>query len=189
MTKWILIFLYLFNSHAMASYLAEEEGYDGPAQWNEFSQFVEQQQHRDRILGQSFVFSGLVATVGGAIGYHSSSDPYSRGIYAIAQSIGVAAIGYGGASYMIGNGYNAFYEALRKTPSLSAHQRAQLIEAYIRRDKEEREQRRNIKAFTHGLISVVNLYGASRESDPNLKTIFQFMGGTNLILSIGYSFN
>ena len=78
---------------------AEDISYQGPAEWSSFNKFMEKREREDRISGISYMISGVAATVGGSVGYYSSQDSFSRGLYALAQSVGVAAIGYGATYY------------------------------------------------------------------------------------------
>ncbi|RYZ66893.1 MAG: hypothetical protein EOP09_11965, partial [Proteobacteria bacterium] len=110
MKKWMLFILLCLNV-SVASAFNDDQGYLGPVKWDSFHKYMEERNEQDRVRGISYMVSGTIAAVGGVLGYYSSDDSLSRGIYAIAQSVGVAAIGYGANTYWIGNEYNSFYYA------------------------------------------------------------------------------
>lgn len=115
MKKLLLIFMMMF--FAVTSAWAEESedlGYGGPVQWESFKRYMKDRQEEDHIRGVSYMISGTVAVLGGVAGYYNSEDSFSRGIYAIAQSVGVAAIGYGANKYWNGNEYNSFFYAVER---------------------------------------------------------------------------
>ena len=181
------ILLIFFSSFSFAKVDRDELMYQGNSNWLEFKQFMEQRQEEDQKLGVSYLLSGALATVGGVVGYYSSEDAFSRGIYALSQSIGVAALGYG-ASYMwIGNEYNSFFYAVDGA-RLSPQQKNELLHRFLEREQLQRERQRWIKIATHSVIAAVNLYSATREEDKNIKTVFQFLAAANVVIALTYSF-
>jgi len=164
-----------------------EMSYDGPVNWSSFHDYMEAQQKEDRLTGASYMISGVVATVGGVVGYYNSEDSFSRGVYAIAQSVGVAAIGYGAHRYWNGNDYNAFFHAVEGS-NLSSAQKVEVLRRFLEWERGERNKSRWIKIATHSLISVVNLYSASREEDKDVRGVLHFLAGTNAIIAFSYAF-
>jgi hypothetical protein len=188
--KTLLRFLLLWTLLSVA-FVARasdfDDGYTGSAQWDSFRDYMSTRQHEDQVLGASYIISGAVATIGGVVGYYNSQDSFTRGVYAVAQSVGVAAIGYGASQYWIGNEYNSFFYAVDGAP-LSSSQKADLLQRYLERDREVRQRTRWIKVVTHSLVATVNLYNSTRESDPNVRSILQFLAGTNAVIAFSYAF-
>jgi hypothetical protein len=188
MKSWMLLVLILLN-FAGATAFAEnsEDGYTGTAQWEPFQKYMEVRQEQDRVLGTSYLISGLVATAGGLAGYYNSEDPFSRGVYAVSQSVGVAAIGYGASQYWIGNEYNSFFYAVNSA-ALSPEQKSDLLRRFLERDREARQKTRWIKVATHSLLALVNLYNSTREDDKTVRSVLQFLSGTNAVIAFSYVF-
>jgi hypothetical protein len=184
--QFILLGIILLSTQfVMAS--SDQDGYQGSAQWESFAKYMEHRQQQDEILGASYLISGTVATLGGIVGFYNSEDPFSRGVYAVAQSVGVAAIGVGASHYWIGNEYNSFFHAVDGAP-LTAAQKNDLLQRYLERDREVRQKTRWIKVITHSLIATVNLYNSTRESDRNVRGVLQFLAGTNAVIAASYAF-
>lgn len=172
--------------HALA-FASEGEGYLGPTDWDAFHHYMDGRLHDDHVLGTSYMISGVVATVGGVIGYYSSADPVSRGVYAVAQSVGVAAIGFGANLYWIGNEYNSFYYAVDSS-NLTSAQKTEVLARYLAREREYRKKSNWINVVTHSLIAGVNFYSANREPDRTVRGILYFLAGTNLAIAFAYAF-
>lgn len=188
MKKLVLIFMMILSVSAFADETTPADTqYGGPVQWNSFQQYMQERQEEDRVRGMSYMISGAIATIGGVAGYYNSEDSFSRGLYAIAQSVGVAAIGYGANSYWNGNEYNSFYYAVEGAHLTSA-QKAELLQRFLEKEKDERRRSRWIKVATHSLIAVANLYSASHESDRNVRGVLNFLAGTNAVIAFSYAF-
>lgn len=182
----LLIFL-LIHLGAVVAKASSHVDYQGPLHWDSFRSYMLEREKEDRIMGLSYMISGAVATVGGIAGYYNSEDSFSRGVYAIAQSVGVAAIGYGANRYWNGNEYSSFYYALDGAP-LTSEQKLEVLKRYLEKEKDEREKSRWIKIATHSLIAVVNFYSASHEEDRNVRGVLNFLGGANAIIALSYAF-
>jgi len=181
----IFIFLPLFSLQARA--FSSDADYEGPTRWDSFQKYMEERQKEDRLRGASYMISGALLTVGGVAGYYGSDDAFSRAIYAITQSVGVAAIGYGATNYWIGNEYNSFYAAVEGS-HLSPEQKAELLYRFLDHEKAEREKTKWIKIATHSLIALANLYSAAHEQDGSVKSVLEFLAGTNAVIAISYAF-
>lgn len=188
MKKLLLIFMMILavSTNVWANENSDTE-YGGLVQWQSFQRYMKERQEEDRILGMSYMISGAVATLGGVAGYYNSEDSFSRGLYAIAQSVGVAAIGYGANSYWNGNEYNSFFYAVEGA-HLTPGQKAELLQRFLEKEKDERRRSRWIKVATHSLIAVANLYSASHESDRNVRGVLNFLAGTNAVIAFSYAF-
>lgn len=189
MRKFLLIVMTLLTmaSSAFADEERTETEYSGVVQWNSFQRYMNERQEEDRIRGMSYMISGAVATLGGVAGYYNSDDSFSRGLYAIAQSVGVAAIGYGANTYWNGNEYNSFYYAVEGA-HLTSVQKAELLQRFLEKEKDERRRSRWIKVATHSLIAVANLYSAGHEDDRNVRGVLHFLAGTNAVIAFSYAF-
>ncbi|MBK9321881.1 MAG: hypothetical protein IPM97_02795 [Bdellovibrionaceae bacterium] len=164
-----------------------ETGYLGPVDWDSFHGYMQKRKHEDHVLGTSYMISGVVAIAGGVIGYYSSSDPLSRGVYAVAQSVGVAAIGYGANVYWIGNEYNSFYHAIEGS-TLTRAQKSEVLTRFLVRDREYRKKANWIQVATHSLVAAVNFYSATREEDRTVRNLLYFLAGTNAAIAFSYAF-
>lgn len=164
-----------------------DDGYLGPAQWTTFDEYMKERNEDDRVRGLSYIFSGAIATIGGVVGYSSSTDSLSRGLYVITQSVGVAVIGYGANTYWLGNEYSSFYHALDGS-SLSPAQKAEVLQRFLERDRAQRRRANWIKIATHSLIAVANLYSASHEEDKTVRGVLHFLAGTNAVIAFSYAF-
>lgn len=171
-----------------ASWAFEREvSYDGTAQWNEFRHFVLEQQKEDERVGLGYMISGAVAAVGGSIGYHQSEEVFSRTVFAITSNVGLAAIGLGATYYWTGNEVDSFFYAIDGS-SLSLAEKNEVLQRYLSKERQEKENRRWIRVATHALIAVANLYSASQEESSEVRSVFYFLGGANALLAISYSF-
>ncbi|MGZ3745359.1 MAG: hypothetical protein ACXWRA_16290, partial [Pseudobdellovibrionaceae bacterium] len=164
-----------------------DSDYQGPLYWESFQEYMENRQEEDRVKGLNYILSGSIATIGGIAGYYNSEDSFSRGVYAIAQSIGVAALGYGANAYWNGNEYNSFFYALEGA-HLTSSQKAELLQRFLEKEKEEHRKSRWIKIGTHSLIALVNLYSAVHEEDKNVRGVLGFLAGVNAIIAFSYAF-
>ena len=183
----LLMAVFTLGAGTAKAYTSDVGYYDGPVSWDAFHKYMNQKQKEDRVTGLSYMISGTVATLGGVAGYYNSDDSFSRGVYAIAQSVGVAAIGYGANKYWNGNEYNSFFYAVEGT-SLTSAQKVELLKRFLAKESEEREKTRWIKIATHSLIAAVNLYSASREDDKNVRGVLNFLAGTNAVIAFSYAF-
>lgn len=186
MKKFFLLFLSLTLLTPSLSF-ADEMSYDGPPSWQNFDDFMKQREQEDEITGLSYLISGAIATVGGSVGYYGSSDTFSRGAYAITQSVGVAALGYGATIYFNGNEYDSFYRAVRDS-SLSSAQKNEVLQRFLANEKEQHDRARWIRVATHTLLAALNFYSAAHEKDKDVRNIFQFLGGVNAVIAVSYAF-
>lgn len=170
-----------------ASAFASDEEYLGPVKWDSFHNYMEERNEQDRVRGISYMVSGTIAAVGGVMGYNSSTESLSRGVYVIAQSVGVAAIGYGANTYWIGNEYNSFYYAVQGS-SLSSEQKAELLHRFLERENDQRRKSTWIKVATHSFIAIANLYSASHEDDKTVRGVLHLLAGTNAVIAFSYAF-
>lgn len=186
--KWLLsVFLLVGSVVSSPAFAAEDIEYEGPAQWQHFDKFMREREEEDRITGLSYIISGAIATLGGSVGYYSSDDTFSRGAYAITQSVGIAALGYGASVYWNGNEYNSFYRAVRDS-SISPSQKSEILSRFLENEKGQRARARWIRAGTHIVLAAVNFYSASREKDKDVRNIFNFLGGVNAVIGFSYAF-
>lgn len=183
----VFIVGFLILTSCLSEAKERQSYYDGGAQWKEFKEFVIDQRVEDEKLGLSYMISGAVATVGGVYGYYAAEEVFSRSMFAITSTIGIAAIGLGASYYWTGNEYDSFYYALEGS-GLSVTERNKILQRYLEKEKAERENRKWIRVATHALIAAVNFYGASQESNNDAKAIFLFLGGANAVLAVSYGF-
>lgn len=185
MKSWFL--LLIFVGGLSPSVHAQDISYEGPADWSAFDKFMETKEKEDQVSGLSYMLAGTIATLGGVVGYYSSEDSFSRGLYAVSQSLGVAAIGYGASNYFIGNEFNSFYRAVEGS-KLNNQQKTDLLRRFLEIEKKQQERRKLIKVVTHSLIAAVNFYSAHREEDKNVKGVLNFLGIINAAMALTYTF-
>ncbi|KYG67926.1 hypothetical protein [Bdellovibrio bacteriovorus] len=166
---------------------SEDGHYDGPVQWNEFRKHVLEEEKAQELKGLSYMISGAVAAVGGTVGYFHSEEIFSQTLFAITSNVGLAAIGVGASYYWAGSETSSFYYALEGS-SLSLAQKNEVLQRYLLKQNELRENRRWIRVATHALIAAVNIYSASQSEDEDMRGLFYFLGGANAVLAISYSF-
>ncbi|HEX7673067.1 MAG TPA: hypothetical protein VF412_02795 [Bdellovibrio sp.] len=185
--RLLLCLTFLSAGIAQAKDKERPDHYDGAPQWAEFKQFVLEQREQDETLGLSYMISGAIATVGGIYGYYAAEEVFSRSMFAVTSTLGIAAIGLGATYYFTGNEYDSFYYSLEGS-GLSLEQRNRVLKRYLEKEKQERENRKWIRVATHALIAAVNIYSATRETNPDARSIFYFLGGANAVLAVSYSF-
>ncbi|MBO9666513.1 MAG: hypothetical protein J7501_06825 [Bdellovibrio sp.] len=165
----------------------EDLEYKGLPNWSEFRGFVLEQQREDERLGLSYMISGGLAAVGGVVGYNLAEDPFSRSVYAITSTVGIAAIGLGASYYWTGNEYDSFYYALEHA-NISIQEKNAILKRYLEKERQWRENRRWIRVATHALIAVANFYSAAQEENSDVKSVFYFLGAANTVMAISYTF-
>ena len=186
MMKFIV--LILVTVFSLQSFAQERElEYDGSANWNEFRKYVLTQRELDEQKGMGYIISGTVAAVGGAIGFYQSEEVFSRTVFAITSNIGLAAIGVGASYYWTGSSVDSFFYAIDGS-SLSLAERNEVLQRYLDKEREERENRRWIRVATYSLIALANLYSATQEESADVQSVFYFLSGANALLAISYSF-
>lgn len=189
--RWAVILIFLAGVGACAPEARADEmnvDYEGPAAWASFDDYMRERAREDERTGLSYIVSGVLATVGGFAGYASAEDPASRGVYALTQSVGLSALGYGAAVYWNGNNYNSFYRSLRDAP-LTPAQKTEILRRFLDEEKARRENTRWIRVGTHSLLAVVNLISADREKDEGVRGVLQFLGGVNTVFALSYAFD
>lgn len=186
MKMFFLTFTLLFASSFSRAF-SQDITYQGQTQWNEFREFVLRQEEENKILGQAYIISGLLAAIGGSVGYYEAEEVFSRTVFAITSNLGIAAIGLGASYLWTGSQADSFFYAIDKS-SLSPQQKNEVLRRYLDREQKEKEHRRWIKVATHSLIAALNIYTASQESSDEVRSVFYFLGGANALLAISYSF-
>lgn len=185
--KSVFAVLFILIIGAQSSAFERGSSYKGKAEWNEFQTYITQQEEENRRVGLSYLISGGVAAIGGAIGYQQSDDILSRSVFVITSNMGLAAFGWGATYYFTSSEMSSFYHSLEGS-SLTAAQKNEVLQRYLKREKEEQEKRRWIRVATHVLLAGLNFYSASQESDRNIQSMFYVLGGANTILAISHSF-
>lgn len=156
--------------------------YDGPESWVAFEEQMKDQERKDQVAGISYMVSGGIATLGGIAGAQNSTDVLSRGIFAISQTLGVAALGYGASLYWNGNDYASFYRAVRDS-SLSSAQKTELLQKFLANERAQNDRSRWIHITTHGLLAAVNFYSASQEENKDVRSLLQLLGVVNVVIA------
>lgn len=186
MMKFMAIILVtVFSFQALAQ--ERELEYEGAANWNDFRKYVLNQQEQDQQKGMGYIISGTVAAVGGAIGFYQSEEVFSRTVFAITSNIGLAAIGVGASYYWTGSSVDSFFYAIDGS-SLSLAEKNEVLQRYLDKEREEKENRRWIRVATYSLIAAANLYSASQEKSADIQSVFYFLSGANALLALSYSF-
>lgn len=155
--------------------------------WSDFDQFMQESKLRHENEGVSYMVSGTLAVLGGTAGYASEGDPLGRLLLSLTQSIGVAAIAYGGEQYFLGSDYQSFYLSL-KNSSISDRNRSEILTHFLENERKRRKTIRWTRVLSHSLIAGLNFYQASQENNQNLKTGLNVLGVLNLGLAVHFSF-
>lgn len=158
-----------------------------PNSWDQFENEIQKKSEQQKLESLSFIISGSLAITAGLLGQNSTQDPIEDGTYALFQTIGVSALGYGFSLKYIADSDQDFYEILFQS-ELNTDQKSRLIDQY-KRLKQKRERREKIiKALTHLTIAGISAYNASQLENEGLKRGLYTFGGINLLLSLSYSF-
>ena len=132
--------------------------------------------------------SGALVFIGGAIASNQTNDETTKFTISLAQSIGIAGVGYGANIYYNGTEQRHFRDAVLMQIDLSELQRDNLARAYTAVALESERTEKRIKAVTYGLISIFNAVSATRTSDENVKLAFWALAGANAALSLSFAF-
>lgn len=186
MKVWFVILLiFAFQAKALAVNRAAD--YRGPMEWSEFQDYVLHQQKEEERLGTAYMISGALAVIGGTVGYTESDDMFSRTIFALTSNIGIAGLGLGATYYFTDSSLDSFFYAVNGA-NLSLSEKNELLQRYLRKEREERERRNWIRVTTHALLAAANLYSGSREESGEARSFLYFLGGANAVLAVTYSF-
>lgn len=155
--------------------------------WKGFEDFIKESDRKDQIDGYSYLISGSLAAVGGLVGFYSSSDNFAKAVYSVSQTIGVAAIGFGGYKLFVGNENKLLFRTI-KASNLSLADREMLLYNYRLQKGSEENRIRKVKALTHAAIALLNIYNAVRETNNDLRTALYFIGGVNFFAAVSFTF-
>lgn len=155
--------------------------------WTKFENSIQEQNNRRRILGSSYVASGLVVTLGSLVGQRETVDPAGRFVFGLSQGVGAFAFGYGLQTLMAGNELDSLYLAL-KTSNASAEDKSRILAVYLSEEKERQRILRNIQIATHYFVAGLNFYSASLEKDSNTKSLLNSLGFLNVVIGTTYYF-
>jgi len=187
----IFILLVACSQSALSDSTPKEVSFDtvrkGPT-WSSFDLVMREQENKDYTDGLSYIISGGIAIAGGLYGYYSSEDLFAKAVYSIAQTAGIAAIGYGAFKLTLGDDHRVFYQTVRDTRSLTPQQRDEMVRTYFNLEKQRERSTRTIKAITHGLVALLNAYNALTATNQDLRTALFFVGGVNALASISFVF-
>ena len=156
--------------------------------WSTFEAQMKASNEKDRKEGISYIISGSLGLVGGLLAQSSTSDPLEKGVFILSQSIGLAAIGFGAEKWMLGDEQRIIYETLKGTSSLTPLQKSELLQSYYARKKEREIRENKIKAVTFGIISLINIYGASQAQNEAVKNGLYFVGTVNALAAVSFTF-
>ncbi len=160
----------------------------GVSDWSYFEKTMKEQKRRDFDRGLSYVISGSLALVGGLAGANATQDSVEKGVYTVFETIGISSVGYGAYTMQIGSEERELYEVLVST-KLSAEQKTEFLHAYYYHRMLTEKKERLIKALTHALIAGLNLYSASQQQQPTIRTGLYFVGGVNLLAALTFTFD
>ena len=156
--------------------------------WEQFQRHMKEQKEIEEREGFSYILSGGIAFIGGIVGYHNSKDVFAKGAYALSQSLGVAAIGYGAYLGQLGHEDHLFHQTLASDRQLNLVQKDHLVQIYFRLDGERKKESQKVAALTHGLLAALNLYNASTAPQEDLRSSLYFISAINFLASVSYSF-
>lgn len=156
--------------------------------WNDIRESIRKQDNENYKKGLSYIISGSSALVAGILGERASSDPIDKAIYSTFQVIGVASVGFGAYKWKIEDEDKLFYNSLEASKDLKPQDKLAVMENYYRQKKEREGRERVIKAITHGMVAALNIYGASVQSNNNIKNGLYFLAGVNVFAAISFTF-
>ncbi len=156
--------------------------------WDGFQKLMQSQKQNEQTEGMAYIISGGLAFVGGIVGFHNSNDIFAKGAYAVAQSLGVAAVGYGAHQRQLGNDYRSLYDTLETHRRMSVQERDQFVKVYFDLEKKRGRESEKIAAITHGMLAGLNIYNGATTQQEDLRSALYFIAAINLLASISYSF-
>lgn len=188
MKKYLIFSVIVFISlQSMADTSKLVPAYKVESSWNKFEASLKREQKSDYIRGLSYLISGGVGTIAGMIGYNNTSDPLAKGVFALTQTLGIAAAGSGAYSLYIGSNDNIFAKTVYAA-NLTDTQRDQMTKAYLEQKKEIEKRTNTIRAITHGAIAAVNAYTGLAETNSSLRSALFIVAGINALASLSYTF-
>ena len=167
--------------------LNRQQLYADPS-WSNFQKLMRENKANEQIEGMAYMVSGGIAFVGGIVGYHNSKDVFAKGAYALSQSLGVAAVGYGAHQQRLGHEQHLLYQTLEADRQLSNPQKDQFVKIYFDFDKQRSQESQRIAGLTHGLLAGLNFYNGSMAQEEDLRSALYFIAAINLLASVSYSF-
>lgn len=156
--------------------------------WNVLNEKADRIENERSNRGWGYVFSGAVATAISVPAYFLSQDVFSKAVFSIGQTLGVAAVGYGGYLISVNDELASFRQIVRSVPEVTLHAREALARQYLIKNGETVRKVRRIRIITHGLTAGLNFTNAFTSSNAELKNSLYFLGGINLLAVIGLAF-
>jgi hypothetical protein len=156
--------------------------------WEKFQRMMDEQKKDEQIEGMAYILSGGIAFVGGIVGYHNSKDVFAKGAYALAQSLGVAAVGYGAHQKILGNEHSVLYETLSGNRDLSLLEKDRFVKIYFQLERARDRESQKIAAITHGMLAGLNVYNGAITQQEDLRSALYFVAAINLLASLSYTF-
>lgn len=167
-------------------YVRELKSFEPPS-WESFAEQMAESRSRERVLGTSYIGSGLMVSIGGVIGQQETADSAGRFVFGLSQGLGAFAFGYGLQILMTGNEMDSFYIALNSA-SVSNEEKSRILAVYLNEERERLRILGNIQMSTHFLVAGLNFYSASLEADSNSKGVLNGLGLVNLLIGTTYFF-
>jgi hypothetical protein len=172
-----LVFAALFARVCLSSPHAS-----GPTPYQLLSEKASVTQTTNQGLGLAYVISGAT-TLGISIpGYYLSEDVFARSVYAIGESIGVVAMGYGVYLLLIENEYSRFKKIVDSSASLTSDHKNQLAKSFLNEQARRAKNVRKIRAVSHAMMAGLNTLNAVIASHRDLRTALFFLGGVNTLV-------
>lgn len=156
--------------------------------WSEVRESIRKKDSENYKKGLSYIISGSSALVAGLLGERASVDPVDKAIYSTFQAIGIASVGYGAYRWNVEDEEKLFYNSLEASGSLGPQEKLIVMESYHRQRKIRESRERVIKAVTHGMVAALNLYGASVQSNENIRSGLYFLAGVNVLAAVSFTF-
>ncbi|MBI4924838.1 MAG: hypothetical protein HY843_02850 [Bdellovibrio sp.] len=139
--------------------------------------------------GWAYMISGALVLGGSIPGYYLSKEIFSKVIYTAGQNFGIAGIGYGAYLAFIDNDYKRFENILQKTPELTREQKNKLAYYFFKDRAEQAKRIRMIRVVSHGLSAGLNILNGLTSDSKELGLALFFLGGVNVLASIGLLFS
>lgn len=155
--------------------------------WASISAIEKAEIQKQKLTGRSYVVSGSLGFLGGFAGQSVAKDPFEKMAYTVFQSIGIAAIGYGLYQWQLGSEERQMFEFLEEA-SLKSEEKEKLFATYQRLELQRLKKENKIRAITHSLIALLNIYNASQQDSGVTKDSLFFIGGVNLLAAASYTF-
>lgn len=168
--------------------MACPDGWTAPASQDKAYAYLDQKsaelQAGQILNGWSYIISGGIVLGLSIPGYFLSDEIFSKAIYSLGQTLGVASLGFGFYQLWIDDELIRFHRLLKETPGLSAQNRNALAQRFISSLGEQARRGRSVRALSHTLTAGLNVMNAFTTDAKDLRVALLFIGSINALAGV-----